>query len=316
MSIYLDRSKRIDIEGEISEKSTKIWNQYYRAMKMKGLSDKTIYNYQKDLEQWFKFLNNNQFGLEILDATDEDISEFLFYCQELGNNANRIKRRMSAISALYIFLKKKKLTKENPVELLDRPSNAKPVVVQNYLTMEQVNIMKEKLKEEGNHQLECYALFSLYTMARVNAVANLKWKQINFDECEVNEVLEKGDKIVDLFFNEEVRDLLLKLKNEREEHGIDCEYVFISKRNGVYKKVIPSTLGGWATRIGKMAGIENGIHPHDFRHSFATILKNELNVPLEQVSQLLNHKGTEVTLNHYIKTDNKKSKELMRSIKF
>lgn len=308
MGIYLDRSKRIDIEGNISPASEKIWNQYYRAMKMKGLSDKTIYNYQKDLEQWFKYMNAKQFGLEILDATDDDISEFLFYCQEQGNNANRIKRRMSAISALYIYLKKKKQTKENPVELLDRPSSSKPVVVQTYLTKEQVDLMKEKLSEIEDSQLQCYALFSLSTMARVNAVCNLKWKQINFDACEVNEVLEKGDKVVDLFFSEEVRDLLLKLKKQREVAGIECEYVFISKRNNQYKGILPSTLGMWAKKIGKMIGIETGLHPHDFRHSGATLLKN-MGMPLEEVSSILNHSGTDVTKKFYIKEDNKKLKE-------
>lgn len=308
MGIYLERSKRINIEGDISPKSEKIWNQYYRAMKMKGLSEKTIYNYQKDLEQWFKFLNNNQCGLEIMDADDDDISEFLFYCQEQGNNANRIKRRMSAMSALYIFLKKKKLTKENPVDLLDRPTNAKPVVAQTYLTMDQVSEMKKKLKEKGNLQLECYALFSLSTMARVNAVCNLKWKQINFEQCEVNDVLEKGDKIVDLLFSDEVRDLLLQLKKQREEEGIDCEYVFVSKRNGSYKGVLPTTLGTWAKKIGKMISIENGLHCHDFRHSGATLLKN-MGMPLEEVSVLLNHESTDTTRKFYIKESNKKLKE-------
>ncbi|WP_270504419.1 tyrosine-type recombinase/integrase [Paraclostridium sordellii] len=308
MGIYLDRSKRIEIEGEISSENQKIWNQYYRAMKMKGLSEKTIYNYQKDLEQWFKFMNQKQFGLNVLDATEDDISEFLFYCQEQGNNANRIKRRMSAISALYIFLKKKKLTKENPVELLDRPTNAKPVVVQTYLSMDNVKAMKEKLKEFGDLQLQTYALFSLSTMARVNAICNLKWKQINFEENEVSEVLEKGDKIVDLFFSDEVKELLLKLKAERKNNSVDCEHVFISKRNGQYKGVLPTTLGSWSKKVGKMIELENGLHPHDFRHSGATLLKN-LGMPLEEVSVLLNHNSTDTTRKFYIKEDNKKLKD-------
>lgn len=308
MSIYAERSKRIIVEGQISPENEKIWNQYYRAMKMKGLSDKTIYNYKCDLEQWFKFMNSEQFGLNILDATEEDIEEFLFHCQQEGNNANRIKRRMSSISALYIFLKKKKITKENPVELLDRPTSAKPVVVQTYLTMEQVELMKQKLKENGDLQLEAYGLLSLSTMGRVNAISNIKWKQIDFEECEIREVLEKGDKVVDLFFSTEVRDLLLKLKEQRENEGIDNEYVFISKKNGEYRNVVPSTLGAWAKKIGYMIGLEHGLHCHDFRHSSATLLKN-MGMPLEEVSTLLNHSGTDVTRRFYIKEDNKKLKE-------
>ena len=308
MSIYAERSKRINIDGTISADNEKIWNQYYRAMKMKGLSDKTIYNYECDLKQWFKFMNEEQFGLSILDATEDDIAEFLFHCQEQGNNANRIKRRMSSISALYIFLKKKRLTRENPVELLDRPTSSKPVVVQTYLTTEQVSLMKEKLKENGDLQLEVYALLSLSTMGRVNAISNVKWKQINFEECEIREVLEKGDKVVDLFFNREVKELLINLKEYRAANGIDTEYVFISKKNGEYRKVATSTLGLWAKKIGVMIGLEHGLHCHDFRHSGATLLKNA-GMPLEEVSTLLNHASTDVTRKFYIKEDNKKLKQ-------
>ena len=308
MSIYAERSKKINIDGDISSDNEKIWNQYYRAMKMKGLSEKTIYNYECDLKQWFRFMDKEQFGLSILDATEDDISEFLFYCQEQGNNANRIKRRMSSISALYIFLKKKRLTKENPVELLDRPTTAKPVVVQTYLTTEQVSLMKEKLKENGDLQLEVYALLSLSTMGRVNAISNIKWKQIDFEECEIREVLEKGDKVVDLFFNQEVKQLILKLKAYREANSIDTEYLFISKKNGEYRKVVPSTLNQWAKKIGIMIGLEHGLHCHDFRHSGATLLKNA-GMPLEEVSVLLNHSSTDVTRKFYIKEDNRKLKE-------
>ena len=308
MSIYAERSKRINIDGDISPENEKIWNQYYRAMKMKGLSDKTIYNYECDLKQWFRFMNEEQFGLSILEATEDDIAEFLFHCQEQGNNANRIKRRMSSISALYIFLKKKRLTRENPVELLDRPTSSKPVVVQTYLTTNQVSLMKEKLKEHGDLQLEVYALLSLSTMGRVNAISNVKWKQINFEECEIREVLEKGDKVVDLFFNQEVKELLIKLKEQREISGVNTEYVFISKKNGEYRKVVSSTLGLWAKKVGNMIGLEHGLHCHDFRHSGATLLKNA-GMPLEEVSTLLNHASTDVTRKFYIKEDNKKLKQ-------
>ena len=145
-------------------------------------------------------------------------------------------------------------------------------------------------------------------MGRVNAISNIKWKQIDFDECEIREVLEKGDKVVDLFFNKEVRELLIKLKEYRELNNIDTEYVFISKKNGEYRKVAASTLGLWAKRVGGLIGLEYGLHPHDFRHSGATLLKNA-GMPLEEVSTLLNHASTDVTRKFYIKEDNKKLKE-------
>ena len=61
-----------------------------------------------------------------------------------------------------------------------------------------------------------------------------------------------------------------------------------------------------------MIGIENGLHPHDFRHSQASLLKNSYGVPLEDISLLLNHSGTDVTRKFYIKEDNTKLRQKLR----
>lgn len=58
---------------------------------------------------------------------------------------------------------------------------------------------------------------------------------------------------------------------------------------------------------------EPTLHPHDFRHSYATLLKNE-GVNLEDVSTMLNHSGTDVTKKFYIKTDTSKVRKIKDSI--
>lgn len=50
---------------------------------------------------------------------------------------------------------------------------------------------------------------------------------------------------------------------------------------------------------------QDTLHPHDFRHSGATLLKNA-GMSLEDVSSLLNHAGTDVTNKYYIKKDTTK----------
>lgn len=306
MSIYAERSKRILLDGEVNPKNMQMYRKYKQNMTMRGLSEKTIYQYEKDLFSWFKYLNFNQFDLLVEDVTQDDLEEYFFYRMEEGNNVNRIKRMMASISAFYIFLRKKRMITENPMEFIDRPKKGKPVTIQTYLTPEQVEEMKIKLKECGNLTLEAYALFSLSTMARVTAVSNTKWKQINWEEELVEDVLEKGDKIVTLMFNKEVKDILLRLKEEREKLGVDCEYVFASKYQGKWDKVNPGTLCDWCKKIGNM--INSPLHPHDFRHSGATLLKN-MGMQLEDISEILNHASTEVTRNFYIKADNSKIKE-------
>lgn len=302
-----ERSKRILFHdnnkiSQINPENQKLMQKYEIDMSLRELSHKTIYAYQNDLEQWLIYILDHQFNQSVTELTDDDITEFLYYCKQQGNNVERMKRRMASISAFYKFLRKKRLIQENPTEFLDRPKKGLPVTVQTFLTKEQVELMKQKLTENGNTQLMTYALFSLSTMARVNAIANIKWNQIDFEERMVKGVLEKEGKIVDLFFSEEVKELLLKLKAEREENGVnDFDWVFFSGRNTSSQAINTGTLNEWCKTIGKMIGVET-LHPHDFRHSGATLLKNA-GMQLEDVSALLNHQDTSTTVKHYLKPD-------------
>lgn len=309
-----ERSKRILFHdnnkiSQINPENQKLMQKYEIDMSLRELSHKTIYAYQNDLEQWLIYILDHQFNQSVTELTDDDITEFLYYCKQQGNNVERMKRRMASISAFYKFLRKKRLIQENPTEFLDRPKKGLPVTVQTFLTKEQVELMKQKLTENGNTQLMTYALFSLSTMARVNAIANIKWNQIDFEERMVKGVLEKEGKIVDLFFSEEVKELLLKLKAEREEKGVnDFDWVFFSGRNTPSQAIHTGTLNEWCKTIGKMIGVET-LHPHDFRHSGATLLKNA-GMQLEDVSALLNHSGTDVTKKFYIKEDKSRISKL------
>ena len=309
-----ERSKRImlydkDKIEKINEETKKLMKKYEIDMSLRELSPNTIYNYKKDLEQWFIYILDNQFNQSVLELTDDDITEFLYFCKQQGNNTERMKRRMAVISAFYKFLRKKKLISENPIEFLDRPKKGQPITVQTFLTPEQISLLREKLIEKGNLQLRTYALFSLSTMARVNAVANIRWEQIDFEDRVVSNVREKEGKIVDLFFSEEVKELLLSLQEERIKNNInDYGYVFHSSRTAPDTPISNGTLNDWCKTIGKMIGVET-LHPHDWRHSGASALKNA-GMALEDVSALLNHASTDVTKKFYIKEDRKRISKL------
>lgn len=309
-----ERSKRIqfhdaDKVSRINPENLKLLQKYNIDMSLRDLSPKTIYAYHNDLEHWLIYILDNQFNQKVTELTDDDITEFLYYCKQQGNNVERMKRRMASISAFYKFLRKKRLILENPMEFMDRPKKGLPINVQTFLTKEQVELMEQKLIDNGNLQLITYALFSLSTMARVNAIANIRWDQIDFDERIVKDVLEKEGKIVDLFFSEKVKRLLLGLKIDRSNRHInDFGWVFFSGRNTAEQPISVGTLNEWCKTIGKMIGIET-LHPHDFRHSGATLLKNA-GMPLEDVSALLNHAGTDVTKKFYIKEDRSRISKL------
>lgn len=312
MANELKRSKRIIIGDEkdakdVNPENMKLFNKYKRDMEMRELSQKSIYSYECDILAWFRYLVREQYNPVVIDLTEDDIEEFIYFCKSEGNNTERIKRRMSSLSAFYKFLRKKKIIKENPMEFISRPKKGLPVVTQTFLTLDQYTELKNKLIKLDNLQLRTYVLFSISTMARVNAVSSVLWEQIDFEARTVDDVLEKEGKIVTLYFSNEVKELLLELKKEREEKGITSPYVFITYHDKEWNQVTSGTLGEWTKKVGEMIGVPT-LHPHDYRHSGSQLL-NLSGMPIEKISQLLNHSGLDVTKNHYLKADKKKIQE-------
>ncbi|WP_253294690.1 tyrosine-type recombinase/integrase [Anaerocolumna aminovalerica] len=222
-----------------------------------------------------------------------------------------MKRRMSAISAFYKFLRKKRIIKENPMEFIDRPKKDTDIITQTFLTREQVELMRNKLieyrdKDKKNGAMyQLYALFSLSTMARVNAVSNLRWEQIDFENRICTNVLEKEGKYVTLYFSKEVEKLLLETKRYRDENSIDDGgFVFYSSYDGKIQPISNSTLNDWCKRIGEMIDVPT-LHPHDFRHSGSQLLKLS-GMKIEEISELLNHSGLDVTKKFYLRADTAK----------
>ena len=300
------RSKRIVLHDEsklknINPETLKIFQRYMVDMTMRNLSPRTQKHYTYDLQQWFIYILDNQDNKSIKELNDEDISEFIYYCMKEGNNSERIKARMSCISAIYKYMRKKKLIIENPTEFIDRPKRGMRITQQTYLTPEQVALMRERLIDAKDLQLRTYAMLSLSTMARASAIASIRWDQIDLEGKTIKGVLEKEGKIVDLFFSVEVKYLLIQLRLQRESKQRDDHgWVFYSGRNAD-KPVNTGTLNDWCKRIGGMIGVPT-LHPHDFRHSGATLLKNA-GMSLEDVSVLLSHESTDVTKKYYIKED-------------
>lgn len=298
---------------QINPETLKLFQKYQIDMSIRDLSPTSIVGYNSDLMQWFIYMYDNQFNLSVLEATDEDIEEYYYWRKQQGNNVNRQKRVMSSISAFYKFLRKKKLIKESPVEFIERPKAGQAITVQTYLTKEQVQLMREKLEEYGDIQLQAYAFVSLTTMGRVNAIANLRWEQIDWDERIFSDVLEKEGKLVELSFSQEAKEYLEKIVEHRKENNIDdYGWVFITPYVTADKPINNCTLNDWCKKIGNMIGVST-LHPHDYRHSYATLLKNE-GVSLEDVSTMLNHSGTDVTKKFYIKQDTSKVRKLKDSI--
>lgn len=304
------RSRRITFDvnkSELNKESVDLLKKYKSHMTIKELSEKTIYNYECDLYAWFSYIKIFQNNKSVLEIDEDDLSEYFYYRKTNGNNSRRMRGVMASISAFYIHLKKKRIHRENPMDFIDRPRKDTSVVVQTFLTQEQVDQMIEKLIVLGDLRLQTYICLGLSTMARVNALRNIRWEQIDFENNLITEVKEKEGYIVDLDFDNYTKELLLQLKEKYQNDNVNCDYVFAVYHSGGWKVPTSSTCNDWCKKAGSLIGVPT-LHNHDLRHSAATIAKSN-GANLEDVSRMLNHKSTDVTLKHYIKEDNSKLKE-------
>jgi integrase len=76
-------------------------------------------------------------------------------------------------------------------------------------------------------------------------------------------------------------------------------WVFVSSKHGGGGggKLAYTTVADMLKLIGRQAGVKKRIHPHGFRHTFATELHRE-GVPVAVLSHALGHKNAEITM-HY-----------------
>lgn len=298
------------IEGEINKQNLMAYNMYKGHIQLKGLSEKTIKAYEYDLLAWFRFLNTYQEDKTYKEVSTEDIEEFLMFCRSEGNEVSRLQRRAAGISSFYIFLRKKKKVTINPVDDIERPKKKMFVREKHFLKMEQVNEMKSKLHLFDDIIKETFVLLAINTAARRNALRNIKWSDIDFEDREIY-AIEKGPKEVTLYFSEDVKSQLLKLKEYYKDKNIESDYVFQSYYHGKFKQAGVAAIGNWVREAGKLIGINN-LTPHSLRRTAATLMYHH-GVDLLTVSQVLNHVDTSTT-QIYLQINKNKLKSIKDSV--
>jgi integrase/recombinase XerC len=309
---------------EVSEQNKQTIKKYFNFKNM-NLSESTKKSYENDFKQWLVYIHEqykngvieNESITDLLNSKDgieemvDLLEDFVAFCSTfLGNNERRIQRRLSSISSFFLYLRKKRKIKENPLDFLERPSvraGEKQQIIQNFLTEDEIKKIRKGLKEIDNLQLQVYFEMSISTMARVNAISNIKIGQINFEKGIISEVLEKEGYLVDLFPSDLALELCKKLLEKRKKDKINSEYLFITNYAGDWKKVSKTTIQtSWIKKIGNIVG--KNLHSHDLRHSASSILFNK-GLPLEDVQKLLNHQSPDTTLKYYVRQDVKKLQE-------
>ncbi len=268
--------------------------EYLAHLKLeKNLSVNTVTSYKNDITAFITFLKSNKID-DPSNITSDHISSFFKVLKNLGLAGSSSARYFSSLKGFFLYLLKNKYILKNPIEKISAPKISKKLPgvldineVEKILSLPDV---KDKLGLRDKAILELFYACG----TRVSELLNLKVNDL-FLTDEIIRVFGKGSKerLIPIgssaikWINEYLKKsrplLMKKMKSEN--------YLFLNSRSSKL-----SRMGIWKIidRYVKEAGITKDVHPHTFRHSFATHLL-EGGADLRAVQEMLGHADISTT---------------------
>ena len=251
---------------------------YLACKKLEGQSESTLYNKALELKSFANYFNK-----PVSTITSMDLR---MYIANMDENLKpiTINNKMSKIKDFFQWLQNEEYIISNPCKKINDMKSEKRE--RQPLSDEQVEIIRESLTDIRDKAI---VEFLLSTGCRCNEVVNVKIKDIDWHRKSLL-VIGKGNKQRRVYFTDRCKIVLNKYLESRAGNS---EYLFCSSRKP-YKKLTNRGLEIIVKKIGIKTNVEVHLHPHLFRHTFATKALNQ-GMPIEMVQMLLGHSKIETT---------------------
>jgi integrase/recombinase XerD len=273
---------------------TDLLQQYLSYLKFeKNLSENSISAYKKDLERYLSYLKI-QGAARPDQIRPKHIRKLLQGLSELGLSSSSIARNLSSIRSFHHFLVGEDLLQSDPSEHIDGPKLRR--YLPSVLTFDEVQRIYASIPIDSSLGIRDRAMVEvLYACGlRISELLSLLLREIYFQE-EFIRIIGKGSKerLVPIskralqWIRRYVDESRPYLDKHRRSNGI----IFLNIRGTAM-----SRMGFWKilNKYIKNSGIRKEIHPHTFRHSFATHLL-EGGADLRAVQEMLGHSDISTT---------------------
>lgn len=278
----------------------------------KNYSPHTLKNYGRDLNEFAAFLARGRTDEEVpLDQIDHiSIRDFLSHLSRQGNQKTSMSRKLAALRSFFRFLYREGHVASNPARLVATPRL--PEKTPRFLSVKEIETIltiPEAGTERGSRDIAILEL--LYGSGlRVGELVGLDLADLSLSERLVK-VRGKGRKERLVPFGSKAaqalrhylqmrRKLLGRLRTSREPHAL-----FLNLRGGrLTARSVERNLDGYI----RQSCLLLDVHPHIFRHSFATHLLGN-GADLRCIQELLGH-ATLSTTQRYTQVS---VEELMRT---
>ncbi len=280
----------------------------------KNASRNTIASYKLDLKRYVAFLEHN--NVRTVNAiTESDATQFLGSLRERQLSPRSITRTLSAIKGFHKFLVGDGVSKLNPTESVDAPKL--PRSLPDVLSQPEVDaILKQpaaSAKDKKSLWLRDKALLeTMYASGlRVSELIGLKQSNVLANETLLR-VFGKGSKERIVPIGGSALRWIARYKKECRlllaRRGSSEDALFLNARGTPMSRMAVWNIVRTNT---KKAGINKEVHPHTFRHSFATHLL-EGGADLRAVQEMLGHSDI-ATTQIYTHIDREYLKEVHRT---
>lgn len=260
----------------------------------KGLSNHTLSAYCSDIRLFSRWLSLHEVA-SLIDATRENIMDWLAERLEAGSSSRSTARALSSLKSFYRYLRQENLSSQDPTRLIEspRPGRALPAS----LSEQEVSKLLETPAGQTSLGIRDRAMLELVYACglRVSELVELQMSQIDVGRGVVR-IWGKGNKerLVPMGIRAlEALDQYLAVARPELVSGArtSSEAVFVSNRgSGITRQAFWHIVKRYAFQ----AGITAHLSPHTLRHAFATHLVNH-DADLRVVQLLLGHSSLSTT---------------------
>jgi integrase/recombinase XerC len=261
----------------------------------KRYSNHTLTNYQRDLRQftqWLIELNKTQTTTvatpTILTADSQLIRNWIAQLHRQGIGGRTIQRKLSTLRSFYQFMLREEKIKKNPAAAIQAPKS--PRKLPATLDVDSISQLLN-MPDDSVLAIRDRAILEVFYSSglRLSELTNLDTEHIDIEENTLR-VTGKGNKMRLLPIGSKAQQALQKWLSCRRANT-DEKALFVSNKG---QRLSPRSIQLRVNHWQKKQGIEQHLHPHKLRHSFASHLL-ESSGDLRAVQELLGHEDISTT---------------------
>lgn len=273
---------------------TDLLSQYLSYLKFeKNLAENSISAYKTDLERYLSYLATQRVTRPE-NIRDTHIRRLMQLLSEMGLGASSLARNLSSIRSFHLFLIGEDIARVDPSEHVEGPKLRR--YLPSVLTFNEVENICSRIPTKGSFGLRDRAMIEvLYACGlRISELLSLLVREVYFRD-EFIRIIGKGSKQRLIPISTRALAWLKKYLDESrpllDKHQRSGGIVFLNVRGTAM-----SRMGFWKIlqKYIRDSGIRKEIHPHTFRHSFATHLL-EGGADLRAVQEMLGHSDISTT---------------------